>query len=50
MSDNDFKKGEGVVKIHAKAQYKLRKAVTFAVLKCIYVGDGVFPFESREKL
>ena len=32
VSDHDFEKGEGVVKSHAKYQYKSQKAVTFTVM------------------
>ena len=50
MSDNDFEKGEEVVKIHTKSQCKSRKEVTFMVMQCLYVGDGSFPFKSGDQL
>ena len=39
MSDNDFEKGEGVIKIHTKSQNKSRKALTFTVLQLLYIED-----------
>ena len=32
VSDNDFEKGEGVIKSHTKDQYKSRKEVTSTVM------------------
>ena len=49
-SDKDFKKGEGIIKIHTKYQYKSRKLVTFNVLRCILFDNGAFTFEAREQL
>ena len=50
MSDDYFEKGKGVVKKHTKAKYNSIKAVTFTVLKCLWVGYGKSIFESREQL
>ena len=50
VSEKDFEKGEGFIKIHTKYQYKLRKVVKFTVLWCILFDDRTFTFEAHEQL